>query len=122
MNEPSIRHVAVLPVIAVVAGGVFVLSTVVGQSAPEVQDCGPGSHSMAMGTTNDGGMDHSAHMAMGGSGGGCMGDDAMQEDGNSDGASRIDPPTMPSSDGPTKDRPEAARENVSPKKEKHSAR
>ncbi len=149
MNEPSIRNVALLPVVAVVAAGVFALSTVVAQGAPNAEDCGPGAHSMAMGEMDMGGadqgsssgggmdmggMDHSAHMMMGDSGGGCMGDDAMQGGANSgSGAATIDPPTKPSNDmtsmdkGATSDadkataKPEVAKKHASSKHGKHAA-
>lgn len=140
MNEPSIRNVALLPVVAVVAGGVFALSTVVGQNVPDVQDCGPGAHSMAMGAKgmggmdhgsssgggmDMGGMDHSAHMAMGGSSGGCMGDDTMQRGGTSAGIESPDTPNRTTSTEedsmPAMDHaPKTAKQHGSTKRAAHS--
>lgn len=77
MQEPVVRNIAVLPVLAVTTGAVIVLSTLVGQGVSASEECPPGTHAMQMGGMNSsggdsmGGMDHSAHMAMG-SGTECM--------------------------------------------------
>lgn len=77
MEEPAVRNIALLPVLAVTTGAVIVLSTVVGQGVSASQECPPGTHAMQTGGMDSGGgdsmggMDHSAHMASG-SGTECM--------------------------------------------------
>lgn len=99
MQDPSYRNVALLPVLAVLAGGVIALGTLVGQGAPESGDCGPGTHSMAeMGSMP--GMDHGRHMAMGGASG-CMDGKSMEEAPAKTPAKH--PPKKPAAKHPTMD-------------------
>ncbi|MGQ0842727.1 MAG: hypothetical protein ACT4QF_01200 [Sporichthyaceae bacterium] len=101
MQEPAVRNVAVLPVLASVAGLAIVLSTLVGQGA-SATDCGPGRHSMAgmdhgssSGGSDMAGMDHGQHLAMGGSSG-CMDGPAMTPAAES--APTVDRDSMPGMD------------------------